>query len=168
ANCLFPPSSSASSCGDWVPLGTVYPFAAGSTPASASRKPGDLTSDFYGNDRTGGIIVAAARTPADAGTLWAATNFGRLFVSKNADQPDANVEFVRLDTVATPLRFVTRIIGDRADPNVALVSFSGFNTLTPTTPGHIFRVVYDPVLRQAAFTPVDFDLGDIPINTIAY
>ena len=55
------------------------------TPDSTSRKPGDLTSDFYGRDRVGGMIVAAERSPADTGTLWAATNFGRLFISKNAD-----------------------------------------------------------------------------------
>ncbi len=78
-------SGAASTCGDWLPLGVAYPFAAGSTPSSPSRLPGDLTSDFYGGDRTDGLIVAAERTPADAGTLWAATNKGRLFISKNAD-----------------------------------------------------------------------------------
>jgi len=67
-----------------------------------------------------------------------------------------------------PNRFVTRIIPDRADPNVALISYSGFNTLTPGTPGHIFRAAYDPVQRRATFSVVDFDLADIPINTIAF
>jgi hypothetical protein len=51
---------------------------------------------------------------------------------------------------------------------VAFVSFSGFNVLTPTTPGHVFRVVYNPATRTASFSNVDFDLGDMPINTIAY
>lgn len=168
ANCKFPGGTASLICGDWVPLGVAYPFAGGSTPDSPSRKPGDLTSDFYGTDRVGGLIVSAERTPADAGTLWAATNFGRLFVAKNADGSAASVEFVRVDTAATPNRFVTRIAVDRADPNVAFISYSGFNALTPSTPGHVFRAVYDPVNRRASFTSVDFDLGDIPINTIAY
>ena len=155
-------------CGDWLPLGVAWPFANGSTPDSPSRKPGDLTSEHYGSDRTGGLIVAAERTPADAGTLWAATNKGRLFVAKNADGPAAAVEFVRIDLPATPNRFVTRIVVDRSDPNVAYVSYSGFNALTPSTPGHVFRVVYDAVNRQAAFFSIDYDLGDLPINTIAY
>lgn len=155
-------------CGDWVPLGVAYPFQPGSTPDSPSRAPGDLTGPAYGSDRTGGLIVAAARTRADTGTLWAATNMGRIFVAKNADGPGDAVEFVRIDTPSTPMRFVTRIVGDRKDPNVALMSYSGFNTLTPSTPGHIFRVVYDPKAETATFTSLDADLGDIPINTIAF
>jgi hypothetical protein len=161
-------SANFGSCGDWVPLGVGFPFVAGTTADSASRKPGDLTSDFYGIDRVGGLIVAAARTRADSGTLWAATNFGRLFISKNADANAADVQFVRIDTPITPNRFVTRIVADRTDPNVALVSYSGFNTITPTQPGHIFRIVYDPSAQAATFTLLDADLGDLPINTIAY
>jgi hypothetical protein len=168
ANCRFPGGSSAVQCGDWVPLGVPYPFAPGSTPDSAGRKHGDLTSDFYGANRVGGMIVAAERTPADAGTLWAATNFGRLFVSKNADAPAANVLFWRIDNPNTPNRFVTRVFVDPGNANVAYVSYSGFNTLTPATPGHVFRVVFNPQSGQATFTPLDFDLGDLPINTIAF
>lgn len=155
-----------SRCGDWAPLGVSYPFAPGTTPDSPSRKPGDLTSDFYGNDRVGGIIVAAERSPADAGTLWAATNFGRLFVSKNAAAGGGDVVFWRIDTPSTPNRFVTDIVADRANPDVAYVSYSGFNTVTPATPGHVFRVVFNPQSGQATFTSLDFDLGDLPINTI--
>jgi hypothetical protein len=167
AQCRFPGTSSLS-CGDWVPLGVPYPFVTGSTPSSASRKPGDLTSDFYGTDREGGIIVAAERAAGDAGTLWAATNFGRLFVTKNADAPGADVRFTRIDTPATPNRFVTRIVVDRANPNVAYISYSGFNAITPSTPGHVFRAVYDPGTGRATFQSLDFDLGDLPINTIAF
>jgi len=155
-------------CGDWLPLGVSYPFSAGSTPDSTSRKPGDLTSDFYGRDRVGGMIVAAERSLGDTGTLWAATNFGRLFISKNADAAGNQVEFVRIDGAVTPNRFITRIFADPRNANAAFVSYSGFNTLTPSTPGHVFRVVYDPASQRATFTPMDFDLGDLPINTIAF
>jgi hypothetical protein len=167
-NCLFPGGVSGAFCGDWVPLGVPYPFPTGSTPDFPGRQPGDLTSVFYGTDRTGGIVVAAERTPADAGTLWAATSFGRLFVSKNAAGTAAAVTFSRIDTATMPNRFVTRIVADRSNPNVAFISYTGFNTITPTTPGHIFRAVYDPATQRATFTPMDFDLGDIPINTIAF
>jgi hypothetical protein len=168
ATCRFPGGTASLICGDWLPLGVAFPFAAGSNPSSASRLPGDLTSTFYGGDRTGGLIVAAERTVNDAGTLWAATNKGRLFVAKNADGPAADVRFIRLDAPGTPGRFITRIFADPADPNVAFVSYSGFNALTPETPGHIFRVVFNPVSETAAFLSVDFDLGDLPINTIAW
>src|SRR5204862_4905170 len=86
-----------STCGDWVPLGVAFPFAAGSAPESASRRPGDLTADAYGGDRIGGIVVAAERSPLDAGTLWAATSTGRLFLSKNADAAGPDVVFTRID-----------------------------------------------------------------------
>ena len=168
ANCKFPGGTSSRICGDWVPLGVSFPFEAGSTPDSATRKPGDLTSDFYGTDRTGGLVVSAERTPADAGTLWAATSMGRLFVAKGVDGAAAAVQFARIDTPATPNRFVTRIAVDRFDPNVAYISYSGFNALTPGTPGHIFRAVYNPETHLASFVSADYDIGDIPINTIAF
>ncbi len=47
------------------------------------------------------------------------------------------------------------------------MSYSGFNALTPATPGHIFRVTVDPTTGGATFTSLDHDLGDLPINTIA-
>lgn len=169
ANCRFPTGAvSGVSCGDWQPLGVAYPFASQSTPDSTSRKPGDLTSDFYGADRVNGIVVAADRSEADGGTLWAATSKGRLFISKNADGPAAAVTFSRIDTSATPGRFITRVFADPSDVNAAIVSYSGFNALTPSTPGHVFRVVYDPAGDRATFTSLDHDLGDLPINTVAF
>ncbi len=169
ANCRFPTGAVAGvSCGDWQPLGVTYPFASQTTPESASRRPGDLTSDFYGSNRAGGIIVAAERSQTDAGTLWAATNFGRLFISRNVDAAASAVTFSRIDTAATPMRFITRIVADPLNVNTAFVSYSGFNALTPATPGHVFRVVHDPATDRATFTVMDFDLGDLPINTLAY
>lgn len=169
ANCRFPIGAvSGVSCGDWQPLGVVYPFASQTTPESTSRKPGDLTSDVYGGDRTGGIIVAAERSVSDGGTLWAATSKGRLFISKNVDAAASAVTFSRIDTPDTPGRFVTRVFADPNNVNVAFVSYSGFDALTPATPGHVFRVVYDPATERASFTSLDFDLGDLPINTIAF
>jgi hypothetical protein len=161
-------SSSSAACGDWIPLGVTYPFVSGSTLSSASRVPGDLTSTFYGVNRVGGIIVAAERSSSDAGTLWAATSFGRLFVSKNADAPGPAVQFNVVSASTLPNRFVTRILVDRADPNTAIVAYTGFNQITPATPGHIFRVHYDSSTGRTTVTRIDADLGDIPINTIAY
>ncbi|HMC76541.1 MAG TPA: hypothetical protein VKH34_05400 [Vicinamibacterales bacterium] len=167
ASCRFAGGSAAASCGDWVPLGVAFPFAANSTPESASRAPGDLTSSVYGADRAGGIIVAAERSPADGGTLWAATSFGRLFISKNADAAGADVIFARIDTPSMPNRFVTRVVADRGDANAAFIAYSGFNALTPASPGHVFRAVFNPSTRLASFTALDRDLGDLPVNTLA-
>lgn len=167
ASCRVNGGTAALICGDWIPLGVAFPFPANTTPDSAVRRPGDLTSDAYGADRAGGIIVSAERSPRDGGTLWAATSFGRLFVSKNADASGPDVAFSRIDTTAVPNRFITRIVPDRSDVNAAFVSYSGFNALTPATPGHVFRVTFNPSTRTATFTSLDHDLGDLPINTLA-
>ena len=80
----------------------------------------------------------------------------------------ALARFTRVDSPDTPGRFITRIVADPANTNAAIVSYSGFNALTPGTPGHIFRAVVDPATGGATFTSLDHDLGDLPINTIAY
>ena len=53
---------------------------------------------------------------------------------------------------------VTRILVDRADPNVALIAYTGFNQITPSTPGHIFRAVFNPATDTAL--PSRFDAED--------
>ena len=139
------------SCGDWTALGP----------------PLNDTVSGFGADRSGGIVVAAQRTPADAGTLWAATNVGRVFVSHNVDAANpANVTFARVDSTnaAAPERFVSAIAVDPSKPNHAWVAYSGFNALTPTTPGHVFEVTWHPNTLTSEWTSLDYDLGDLPIN----
>ncbi len=141
-------------CGDWVPLGK------------------DLSSTTFGKDKAPGqYIVATSRAPSDTGTLWVGLRRGRVFVSSNADKPNGNVVFFRIDTSSTPTRFVSGIAVDPADPNHAFISFSGYNayaTATGTATGHVFDVHYDPTGHTATFTNIDNNLGDEPITGIAY
>jgi hypothetical protein len=142
-------------CGDWEPLGN---------PASAGR----LTSSSFG-DRSGGYVVAVERASQDTSTLWAATQTGRVFISKNAGaEPASAVAFTRLDSLAgnDPNRFVSGIYIDPANANHAWISYSGFNAATPATPGHVFSVLYDSGTGAATWTDVSYDLGDIPINDV--
>ncbi len=144
-------------CGDWAPLGD---------PSAA----GQLIGNGFGPDRAGGNGVAALRrTASDSSTLWAATATGRVFVSKNADEePASSVTFVRVDSLAvnSPNRFVSGIYIDPANSNHAWVSYSGFNAATPSTPGHVFDVSYNPIAGTATWTDLSFDLGDIPITSV--
>jgi hypothetical protein len=150
-------------CDDWKPLGDPGP-------------DGRLTSAAYGADRiVPGNYVATVERANDSGTLWAATSAGRVFVSKNADAPvPTAVVFDRIDDDATatidPPRFVTAIHVDRHDSNHAWITYSGFNTKTPATPGHVFEVRYVP--GASTFTLLDGNepkdrLGDIPATSIA-
>jgi hypothetical protein len=139
-------------CGDWQPLGGAA---------------GDLTAGPE-SDKGTGYVVATERAESDATTLWAATRRGRLFISKNGDAAPAAVTFKRLDTAAQPRRFVSGISVDPTHPNHAYVSFSGYNAYTPTTPGHVFEVTFNPNSGAATWTDLSHDLGDQPITSVAF
>ena len=144
---------SVTPCGDWEPLG-------GPT----------LTSSTFGADKMdvpGADWVAfITRAPGDGGTLWASTRRGRLFVSKDADAPSTSVTFTRIDTDAQPSRFLSAISVDDSNPNHAWVSFSGYNAYTPSTPGHVFEVTFDPQSGTAKWKDLSYNIGDQPVTAI--
>ena len=146
-------------CDSWKPLGDPGPN-------------GRLTALGLG-DRAGGHVSSVERAKSHAGTLWAATSTGRIFVSKNADAADAaTVTFTRLDALVTndPPRFPSAIYVDPTDANHAWLAYSGFNAKTPTTPGHVFDVRFNPTSNTATFTSLDGEgkkgFGDIPATSI--
>jgi hypothetical protein len=148
-------------CGDWAELGPVR-----------------LTSAAWG-DRAAGNVAAIERTPDDTGTAWAATTTGRVFVTKNVDAPGetvgtggnpirvaTNVLWRRIDQATTPNRVITSIHIDENNGNRAWISYSGYNVNTPTTPGHVFEVVYNPATGTATWTNMDQNLADLPITDL--
>jgi hypothetical protein len=137
-------------CGDWQPIGENL--------ANGAK---------FGGDRKGHYVVADERAPSDRGTLWAGTRIGRLFVTKNADAAPGDVTFWRIDTPATPGRFVSGIAIDPRDPNHAWISYSGYGRYTPDTPQHVLEAQYDPASHTATFTDRTYDLGDQPVTGIA-
>jgi hypothetical protein len=135
ANCPeFTTPGNNPACGDYQPLGG--PQGPGT--------PGDLTGAVYGADRGGGSMSWIARDGADHGTIWAATSAGRIFVTHNGDAVNpADVLWHRIDSSTSgnsPTRFPSGIYPDPADPTHAWISYSGYNAVTPTTPGHLFDV----------------------------
>lgn len=136
-------------CGDWVRIGQK------------------LTAASFG-DRAGQFVVATERAAGDTGTLWAATRTGRVFVSSNANAQPLDVKFTRVDTPQTPGRFVTGIAIDPQDPNHAWVSYTGYDAYTPSTPGHVFEVEYNPQTGEARWTDRSYNLGDQPVTAVAY
>jgi hypothetical protein len=160
-------------CGDWLPLGATgyvpQPFPMLPNPASYAATRLTASGALYGTDRAGGVVAAVERMAADTSTLWAATSAGRVFISKNADaEPASVVAFRRLDSLAAndPGRFVSGIHVDPSNPNRAWVSYSGFDAATPTTPGHVFEVTYNPAAGTATWVDRSFDIGDLPITDV--
>lgn len=137
-------------CGDWQPLGQ------------------DLTGSAFGTDKSGGYVVAITRSTTDSGILWAATRRGRVFVTHNADAADpAKVVFTRIDSAATPTRFVSGIALDPKDPSHAVLSYSGYDAYARaagTAVGHVFDVRLTG--GTAAFADVSGDLGDMPVTAM--
>ena len=155
-------------CGDFQPLGGPQ----------GSNTNGDLTGTVYGSDRTGGSISWLARDKADHGTLWAATSAGRIFVTHNADASDpAAVTWHRIDNDTSPTRFPSSIYPDPDNPGHAWVTYSGYNAVTPTTPGHVFDVTEGSGPGSGTFTnlnveagtsafPTPTGTGDLPVNDV--
>ena len=81
--------------------------ATGSRSAIPARRAGS-TGAAYGADRAGGFVAAVERATGDTSTLWAATQTGRVFISRtpNAD-PATDVTFMRLDSLAATIRTVS-------------------------------------------------------------
>ena len=134
---------------NWPPLGSVT-----------------LTGTSFGTTKSGSTPSALSRAK-DAGTLWAGSGAGRVLISRNSTAADpATVTFTRIDddSPATPGRAVSSIYADPTNPNHAIVTFSGYNATTATTPGHVFDVTFDPAAGTATWKDISYDIGDQPVN----
>ena len=183
----FVVSGARQGCGDYRPLGG--PYCDGIHPTAPDpdlfpdciNQPGDLTGTVYGTDRSGGSISWIARDSADHGTIWAATSAGRIFVTHNADASDpATVTWLRIDSSTaggSPTRFPSGITVDPSNVNHAWISYSGYNAVTPATPGHVFSVTNPGVVGAGQFTNLNVESGssayptpgsdgDLPISDI--
>ena len=165
ANCPeFTTPGNQPGCGDFVQIGP-----SGATELTVSA------ADYRGTTRSGGNVAAVARTGSDTGTMWVATTTGRVFISTNADAAAGSVTYTRLDTLpsatADPGRFVSGIVIDPANPNHAWITYSGYNFNTPSQPGHVFEVTYNPGTPDATWTSLDNPGGtafpDFPATAIA-
>jgi hypothetical protein len=157
ANCPeFTTPAGNTNCGDFVRIG----------PPGAT----DLTSAAYGS-RAGGAVAAISRStdPANTGSAWVATGAGRVFISDNIDAPAASVGFTRIDNVSggtSPARFPTSISVDPANPHHAWISYSGYNSNTPSQPGHVFSVTWNG--STATWTKLDgTSFPDLPATGLA-
>lgn len=190
ANCPeFVVSGAQQGCGDYRPLGG--PYCDGIVPAppapdpipSCINQPGDLAGTVYGTDRSGGTISWIARDGADHGTIWVATSAGRIFVTHNGDASDpAAVIWHRIDSSTSggsPTRFPSGIYVDPADTGHAWVTYSGYNAVTPTTPGHVFSVHENGTVTPGSGTFTNLNVesgtsafptpksdGDLPVSDV--
>jgi hypothetical protein len=75
-----------------------------------------------------GTVTALGTTPADANLVYAGTDSGLMWVSRNAMAAPDQVTWEKLQSPVFPGRWVTRITVDPQDPAVAWASFSGWRS----------------------------------------
>jgi len=170
----FSTSGANPACGDFVRIGPSGATQLTDTASTLTPFPPPV----YGSTRLGGNIAALARTTKNTGTLWVATTVGRVFISSNADVAAGSVTFTRLDSLpgatASPGRFISGIVIDQTNSNHAWISYSSYSSLTPSQPGHVFSVTYNPNANggagDATWTTLDGGtgpMGDLPVTALA-
>lgn len=127
------------------------------------------SNDGYGADLTKGgtaRLTAIAVHPSranDEEVVWTGANDGSVQVTANAGS-GANTVFNNVTKAPLPNRFVTDIAVDPANSQRAVVTFSGFNSATAATPGHVFLTNN----RGASWTDISGNLPDTPVNSAAF
>lgn len=75
-----------------------------------------------------GTITALGTTAADPNLVYAGTDSGLMWVSRNAMAPAAEVTWTKLESPTFPGRWVTRVTVDPQNPAIAWASFSGWRS----------------------------------------
>ena len=149
-------------CNEWT--GTFAEVVRRLGAARADR----LTDAAWGDRARRRTSRAIERTKADTSTR----------VGRDDDRPRLHLEERRrrpgdrghLDAdrrrLATTRTASSSIYVDPANGNHAWISYSGFNSNTPATPGHVFEVTYDPATGTSTWIDRSYDLQDIPVTDL--
>ncbi len=131
------------------------------------------SADGFGSDLSKGqgnltAIAAHPRLNAAQGNdpqgevVWAGTSDGNIQVTTDAGKL-GGATWRNVTKAPLPNRFITDIGLDPNEQRRAVVTFSGFNANTPTTPGKVFLTNDQGV----TWTDITGDLPDTPGNSIA-
>ncbi len=139
------------------------------------------SADGFGADLTGGTILfpqfsgfpgfisaIAAHQTLNPGAdppgevVWTGSGDGVVQVTTNAGALN-QASFTNVTKPPLPNRFVTDIALDPHDQLRAVVTYSGFNTNTSATPGHVFATTD----RGATWRDISGNLPDLPVNSVA-
>jgi len=126
------------------------------------------SNDGFGTDLTKGFgrlsAIAAHPVPSDGTSpievVWIGTSDGNVQLTTNASLL-AGAIFTNVTKAPLPNRFVTDIALHPADQRRALVTYSGFDVNTPTTPGHIFLTTD----QGATWQDISGNLPDVPVTS---
>lgn len=125
-------------------------------------------ADGFGKDLTTGtgyVSAIAAHPVLNGGTppgevVWVGTSDGLVQITTNAGLL-TTATFTNLTKAPLPNRFVTDIALDPNNQQRALVVYSGFNTNTPGTPGHVFLTTN----QGTNWADISGNLPDVPVTS---
>lgn len=122
------------------------------TDASANFTPytGSLTA------AEGSSITGIAVAPSDSNIVYVVGSDGSVNRVDSA-MPSA------INAAPLPGRYATHLAVHPTDPNTVYVTFSGFNSGTPDTAGHVFKTTD----AGASWTNISDNLPDSPANNVA-
>ena len=102
-----------------------------------------------------GTITTIAVAPSNSNIIWAGTDAGNVWISTDYGSSWNDV------SAPLPERWVTRVVADPNDENIAYVTFSGLKWKDPQP--HVFRTVD----QGQNWTDISSNLPDAPINAFA-
>ncbi|HZN74140.1 MAG TPA: glycosyl hydrolase [Micromonosporaceae bacterium] len=101
-----------------------------------------------------GTITALAVAKSSASTIYAGTDDGRVWITRNTGSSWTEI------TAGLPTRWITRIAVDPASADIAYVSVSGYRNGDPGA--HVFRTANG----GASWTDISAGLPDAPVNDL--
>ena len=118
----------------------------------------------------GGAVIAIALSPTSSAVVYAGTSGGKVWRSSDNGATLGNWKDISAGTMSgtdpLPARVVTDIVVHPTNPDIVFVTFSGFDTSTPSTPGHVFRGFSTDGWVTSRWDIISFSLPDIPVNAI--
>ncbi len=149
--------------------GTYRIYRTISSGTSWSAISNDLTGNGGGAPGDpGSTISAIAVAKTSSAIVYVGTTgevsdtSSRIWVTTNGLATPGSVTWTNVTKSPLPNRSVTAFAIDRTNASRAFVTFSGYNTNTPTTTGHVFLTTN----QGSTWSNVSGDLPDVPANTI--
>lgn len=126
----------------------------------------DLTKGTLGNRS---FINQLAFSFSDENVAIAGTNDGNVWIGFDLGQGVANtatwVDVTDANAVL-PNRPILDVVTDPVDPMIGYAAVGGFNDNTPSTPGHVLRVVCNSDCSSFTWEDKSGNLPNIPVNSI--
>ena len=140
--------------------GTLWTSISSSQPNS-----GDLTGDGDGSGQVGSAnsaISAIGIAKNSSATIYAGTSGSGTAISRIMVTTNTGTSWTNTTQSPLPDRYVTSFAIDPTNASRTFVGYSGYNSGTPSTPGHVFLTTN----RGTSWTNASGNLPDIPVNTL--